>query len=87
MLDDVMSAVDHKTEARLIQSIYEREPSCTTLIVSHRMSVLQEADRVIVLEGGKLIDYVDTTRAALSSGSYAEAWAAQNEFSAVRGGD
>ena len=81
MLDDVMSAVDHHTETRLIQAIYERKPSCTTMIVSHRMSVLQEADRVIVLEGGMLIDQGTPEQLLSRKGSYAEAWAAQNEFS------
>lgn len=84
MLDDVMSAVDHNTETRLIQAIYEREPSCTTLIVSHRMSVLQEADRVIVLEDGALVDQGTPEELLSRGGSYAEAWAAQNEFAEPR---
>lgn len=80
MLDDVLSAVDHKTETRLIRAIYERDPRCTTLIVSHRMSVLQEADRVIVLEEGELIDQGTPNELIKRGGQYADAWRAQNDF-------
>lgn len=78
LLDDVLSAVDHHTEERLIQAIYQREPQCTALIVSHRMSVLQRADRVIVLEEGRLIDQGTPQELILRAGPYAEAWKAQH---------
>jgi ATP-binding cassette, subfamily B, multidrug efflux pump len=61
LLDDVLSAVDHATEERLVDAIYARTagpagPRCTAVIVSHRLSVLARADRVLVLEGGRLVD-------------------------------
>lgn len=66
LLDDVLSAVDHATEKRLIAAIYEQAKGGTTLIVSHRVSVLRRADRVLVLDGGRLV----------ASGSHAELLAA-----------
>ncbi|MCA9515188.1 MAG: ABC transporter ATP-binding protein, partial [Myxococcales bacterium] len=48
-------AVDHATEKRLIAAIYEQAKGGTTLIVSHRISVLKRADRVLVLDGGRLV--------------------------------
>lgn len=80
MLDDVLSAVDHNTEEQLIQAIYSREPHCTTLIVSHRMSVLQKADRVIVLEQGQLSDQGSPQELLKKNDAYAQAWRAQNHF-------
>ena len=54
LLDDVLSAVDHQTEVKLIDHIYQRFPGCTCIIVSHRMSVLEKADRVLVLDQGQV---------------------------------
>ena len=78
LLDDVLSAVDHQTEEQLIQAIYNRQPACTTLIVSHRMSVLQRADRVIVLDDGRVIDQGSPNDLLKKDGPYAKAWQAQN---------
>ncbi len=55
LLDDVLSAVDHATERRLIDAIYARAEGATTFVVSHRISVLKRADRVLVLDDGKLV--------------------------------
>jgi len=77
LLDDVLSAVDHATELKLIESIYAREPSCTTFIVSHRMSVLQRADRVLVIDEGRLVDQGTPSALSQREGLYAEAWRAQ----------
>ena len=86
LLDDVLSAVDHATELKLIESIYAREPRCTTLIVSHRMSVLQRADRVLVIDNGELVEEGTPQALASGEGLYAQAWRAQRlEDEAVRG--
>jgi ATP-binding cassette subfamily B protein len=85
MLDDVMSAVDHHTEVQLIQAIYQRQPQCTTLIVSHRMSVLQEADRVLVFDQGRLIEEGAPHDLSQGDGLYAQAWRAQHDY--TRSGD
>jgi len=77
LLDDVLSAVDHATELKLIESIYAREPACTTLIVSHRMSVLQRADRVLVIDEGRLVDQGSPEELTRREGVFAEAWRAQ----------
>lgn len=77
LLDDVMSAVDHATEKKLIDAVYRRAAGCTTIIVSHRISVLARADRIIVLEDGRLVE--EGTHASLlqRAGPYARAWKLQ----------
>jgi len=54
ILDDVMSAVDQETERYLIDSIYGFRQARSLLIVSHRISVLERADRILVLEHGRM---------------------------------
>ena len=53
ILDDVMSAVDYETERYLIDQIYNFQHARSLLIVSHRVSVLERADHIIVLENGR----------------------------------
>ncbi len=56
ILDDAMSAVDGKTEAQIISNIRNERAGKTTLIATHRLSGVQHADRIIVLEEGKVIE-------------------------------
>lgn len=78
LLDDVLSAVDHATETRLIDAIYRRAAGGTTVLVSHRISALARADRILILEGGRAVG-CDTHEALLQrpESEYAQAWALQ----------
>ena len=95
LLDDVMSAVDHATEEHLIDAVYRRGAGSTTVIVSHRISVLERAAKIIVLEAGRCLD-VGTHEALLSRCEvYQRAWRLQQaeredeaaSVSASRGSD
>lgn len=86
VLDDVLSAVDQKTEQRLIDAL-ERVATTergdrgrpTTVLVSHRMSVLARADKVVVLEGGRKVDEGPHAELIQRPGPYRDAWMAQEE--------
>ncbi|WP_025702677.1 ABC transporter ATP-binding protein, partial [Paenibacillus forsythiae] len=52
ILDDALSAVDARTEARIVDNIRSRRAGKTTLIATHRLSATQHADQIIVLDGG-----------------------------------
>ncbi|MCA9557855.1 MAG: ATP-binding cassette domain-containing protein, partial [Myxococcales bacterium] len=83
LLDDVMSAVDHATEKRLIDALYRRAGAGTTLVVSHRISVLTRADRVLVFDGGKLVDVGTHAELVLRPGPYAHAWKLQRAAESI----
>jgi ATP-binding cassette subfamily B multidrug efflux pump len=55
ILDDSLSAVDAKTEAKIIENIRSERSGKTTIITTHRLSAVAHADWVIVLEEGKVI--------------------------------
>ncbi len=67
VLDDATSAVDARTEEAIHDGLREVLPGRTTVLVAHRMSTLHLADRVIVLDGGRVVD--DGTHAQLSADS------------------
>lgn len=56
ILDDALSAVDARTEANIISNIREQRSGKTTLITTHRLSAIEHADWIIVLDDGKIIE-------------------------------
>lgn len=56
ILDDALSAVDARTEAQIIHNIRTERAGKTTLITTHRLSAVQHADHIIVLDDGKIIE-------------------------------
>lgn len=55
ILDDSMSAVDTETDAAIRDALQSRRDGCTTFIISHRITTLCRADKIIVLENGRLV--------------------------------
>lgn len=56
ILDDSLSAVDAKTEAKIIENIQAERSGKTTIITTHRLSAIQHADWIIVLDDGRVIE-------------------------------
>lgn len=56
ILDDSLSAVDAKTESRIIENIRRNRQGKTTMITTHRLSAIQHADQIIVLEDGEITE-------------------------------
>ena len=55
VLDDITSAVDTETERAIFAALETELTDKTVLIISHRVSSIEQADRVIVLEGGRIV--------------------------------
>jgi ATP-binding cassette subfamily B protein len=53
-LDDSTSAVDTSTDARIRKALREEIPGTTKIIIAQRISSVQDADRIIVMENGKV---------------------------------
>jgi ATP-binding cassette subfamily B protein len=56
ILDDVLSAVDTETEERILRELAGVMRKRTTLLVSHRISTVKQADLICVLEGGRIVE-------------------------------
>ncbi|WP_340372991.1 ABC transporter transmembrane domain-containing protein [Peribacillus sp. FSL E2-0218] len=56
ILDDSLSAVDAKTETTIIENIQKERAGKTTIITTHRLSAVQHADVIIVLDSGEIIE-------------------------------
>lgn len=56
ILDDALSAVDARTEAQIIDNIRNERAGKTTLISTHRLSAVQHADMIVVLDNGQIVE-------------------------------
>ena len=56
ILDDCFSAVDTKTEEHILAELKRLRANQTTLLVSHRVSTARRADRIVVMENGRVIE-------------------------------
>lgn len=79
ILDDSTSAVDTATDARIRRAFSETIPGTTKLIISQRVSSVQEADRILVLEDGRVSGF-DTHKNLLESNAvYREIYESQSK--------
>jgi len=56
MLDDALSAVDAKTEVEILEGVRRERAGKTTIITTHRLSAVQHADWIIVLDEGRVVE-------------------------------
>jgi len=77
ILDEATSAVDNETEAALQRSISKVSKDRTALIIAHRLSTIRNADRILVMDSGKIIEDGSHEELVSLGGSYARMWAVQ----------
>ena len=77
ILDDAMSAIDAETEALILNALQERRGRATTLVIAHRLSTLAHADRVIVLDHGRIIQTGTHAELSMQEGLYRRLWLIQ----------
>ena len=70
VLDDSLSAVDTGTELAILEALRRRRGRHTTLVIAHRLSSVRDADRILVLEEGKLVQDGDHRTLASLPGPY-----------------
>lgn len=70
VLDDSLSAVDTGTEARVLEALRRRKGRQTTLIIAHRLSSVMHADRIMVLDEGRVVQLGDHATLSRQPGPY-----------------
>ncbi|MDO4466340.1 MAG: ABC transporter ATP-binding protein [Bacillota bacterium] len=80
ILDDSTSAVDTKTDALIRQAFLEKIPDTTRIIIAQRISSIQDADQIIVLEDGKIIGQGTHEELVQTCTHYRETYLAQNKL-------
>lgn len=79
ILDDTTSAVDLETEEHIQKSLRELDFSCTKIIIAQRVSTTASADRIFILDNGKIVEEGTHAELLARRGYYYEVFMLQNE--------
>lgn len=77
LFDDCLSAVDTRTEERILQNLKVLMQESTSIIISHRVSTVKNARQIIVLDNGKIIEQGDHQTLITLNGLYSELYEKQ----------
>ena len=79
IFDEATSALDSHTEKEIQAALKQVSADCTTLVIAHRLSTVVEADEILVLEAGRIVERGRHRALLAKKGVYAAMWAKQQE--------
>jgi ATP-binding cassette subfamily B protein len=79
VLDDCFSSVDTKTEEHILSELARLRSGQTTILVSHRVSTARHSDRIVIMDGGRIVEEGSHEALIASGGFYAELERIQRE--------
>jgi len=77
VFDEATSSLDSKAEQSILQAIREIASQHTSLVIAHRLSTIVDADNIIVLEQGQIVEQGNHQALLASGGRYAQLWTIQ----------
>ncbi|MDH3981078.1 MAG: ABC transporter ATP-binding protein/permease [Gammaproteobacteria bacterium] len=79
VFDEATSSLDSRSEQLILDALREAATHHTSLVIAHRLSTIVDADRILVMEGGRIIESGTHTLLLEQGGVYAKLWALQQE--------
>ncbi|MBK8163784.1 MAG: ABC transporter ATP-binding protein/permease [Gammaproteobacteria bacterium] len=79
VFDEATSALDSESEQAILRALREVAADHTTLVIAHRLSTIVDADRILVMEQGRLVEQGTHRELLAGAGVYARMWALQQE--------
>jgi len=79
VFDEATSSLDSQSEKAILQALREVAENHTTLVIAHRLSTIIDADRILVLEGGKIVEQGTHRQLLEQKGLYENLWQLQQE--------
>jgi len=87
IFDEATSDVDTETEDRIQESIEQLVADRTAFVIAHRLSTIRDADRIVVMDDGEIVERGSHTDLLAADGDYADLWHAQADDRAVSADD
>ncbi len=75
LLDEATSHLDVESEEKIQDSLHQFFQSVTAIVIAHRLSTIKEMDKIVVLEGGKIIEQGSFAALQKQKGRFSELWA------------
>ncbi len=79
VFDEATSSLDSQSEKTILEALQELASDHTTLVIAHRLSTVIDADQILVMDQGRIIERGSHQDLLLQNGRYAEMWALQQE--------
>ena len=79
VFDEATSSLDSKSEQAILKAMKEITEGYTSLVIAHRLSTIIDADKIIVLDRGRVVEQGSHTELLATNGTYAKLWRIQQE--------
>ena len=79
IFDEATSALDSHTEKSIQAELHEIAANHTTLVIAHRLSTIMDADQILVMEHGRIVERGTHNELLLREGTYAHMWSLQQQ--------
>jgi ATP-binding cassette subfamily B protein len=83
IFDEATSALDSKSEKAIQEELSRIAAQRTTLVIAHRLSTVVDADQILVMEGGRVVERGTHRELLDAGGTYAQMWALQQQEESV----
>ncbi|MCP4286056.1 MAG: ABC transporter ATP-binding protein/permease [Gammaproteobacteria bacterium] len=81
VFDEATSSLDSKTEQAILETLRQVAANHTTLVIAHRLSTVVDADRILVMEAGRIIEQGSHQQLLEKAGNYSDMWLLQQRES------
>ncbi len=87
IFDEATSSLDSQSEQSILEALRQAAADHTTLVIAHRLSTIVDADEILVLEKGRIVEQGDHPSLLAADGLYAHMWQLQQEAREIFGED
>ncbi|HEY9147647.1 MAG TPA: metal ABC transporter permease, partial [Gammaproteobacteria bacterium] len=79
IFDEATSSLDSRSERIILEALHKLASDHTTLVIAHRLSTIIDADQILVMDQGRIIEHGTHRQLLEQAGHYAQMWALQQE--------
>ena len=79
IFDEATSSLDSEAEQRILQAMAKIRGDYTSIVIAHRLSTIVDADQILVLDGGQIVESGTHDQLLVKEGRYASLWGVQNQ--------
>ena len=79
VFDEATSSLDSASERTILESLHEVAENHTTLVIAHRLSTIVDADQILVMDGGRIVERGTHKELLAANGQYAHMWHLQQQ--------